>query len=1131
MSRFRGLRAALVVALVVMTGATAVRAQATVEPTLLEVRLGRVAALALRGERDGDRLWLPVADLAGAVELEIVSRSAARVTIRRWPSRELIVLDHDSAQVRIGARRLPIASGALRMSDGELFADVPTLQAVLRTDLEVSWNDLVIAVPGIDSLPLGRRAAREQARARLMARETQALAVRTAPLARPLADGAVLDYSLSAPLTGAQRSLGWSSALGLDVLGGSLEVSTGSVPGGARLPTLSSWTGVWREGRKLSQLRLGDGLGSGPAPRLGRGIMLTNSPYMRPTLFGLQTLRGDLPPGWTIEAYRNGELVAVDTVGRGSGYQLQLPVLYGENPVDLLAVGPFGQTRALTQNLRIGGDLLARNRSEYGFSMAQCRLRQQCLAAGTLDFRVGLTDRWTMRVGVDAIARDSVGLRQAPYFAFSGTPLPTLAVQLDAAAQSRTRLAVNIEPSRQLRVSMEQSWFSADPIDPLIASRRSAQSSMYANWRSLGASQASIEASLDRSVFLEGGGLTRARLAYGTQTAGLRMQPYVRHDASSRGGFSQSAFGFEATVLPNGSRGRYLGSSLLRVIGEVDPRGTPVRQAMTLSMPLPGQFRVDAGVAVQQGIRGAISTLALSRDLNALRSYTTANFSGGTSNAIQSVQGSALLAPGEKRPQFVTGPSLQRTGVTGIVFLDRNANGRRDPGEPAIPGVQVQVGTGLASSDVDGRYRVWDLMPFDPMPISVDSTTLPSPLWIPVLRHNSIEAGPNRFEPLDIPVVAGGVLEGRVSWLRDGATSLPPIPLLVLNAAGEVIARTATFSDGEFVLFGVRPGVMTVRVDPAWLAAQGLGPVTAQPVTLPATDDGATVRVPVITITTSESVSPAASGERSLSAAPPSVQECAAVAGARCGGRDDDLRHRRSEQRVGLLEAHLEMQNPGAVAVYQRQPQVTTPGLPVSGELASHNAHERPVVAASIHRDASRPVAVDSDLELAPVGGARDRPERERLTYDPGRGDDRPLLTVGIVRREHRTEDHHGSAERTEIAGHETESRQATIRLRAPQPRLSSAPPVVLTLNGKVEVATTTVAASSAMGHRPTPAARPALPQVRWRASLNLPELRAAALSVAVRRPPPDSVPLDSRARSAQLSRSEIAPDPSPRPD
>jgi hypothetical protein len=841
-------RRLLAAALVLVASAAVARAQATVEPTLMDVRLGQAASLAMRGEREGERVWLPVAELAAALELEVVVRTTTRVEVRRWPSRDLLVFDLDSTLVRTGSQRLRITAGALRANDGELEADVVTLQSVLRTTFEVSWTDLIISLPLIDSLPIGRRVAREQAHARLLARGGGDNASSTAPLARPLADGAVFDYSLSVPLTGAQRDLGWSTALGLDVMGGSLELSTGAVTGGTQLPTLASWTGVWRDGHKLTQMRLGDGLGSGPQPRLGRGIMFTNSPYSRPALFGLQTLRGDLPPGWTIEAYKNGELVAVDTVGRGSGYLLQMPVLYGENPVDLLAVGPFGQTRALSENLRILSDLLPRDRSEYGVSVAQCRLRQQCLAAGTFDFRVGLTDRWTMRVGVDGLARDSVGWRQAPYLSFVGAPLPQVAVQLDAAAQSRTRLAVNLEPSRQLRVSLEQSWFGEDPIDPLIAARRSRQSSAYAYWRSTGVRQTSLEASLDASSFLDGGTLTRARIGVGTQAGGLRVQPYLRLDQSSRGGYSQGAGGIEATLLPNASRGAYLGAALLRVIGELDARGRAVREAVTLAMPLPGSFRIDAGLAMQRGQRGPIATLTMSRDLNALRSYTTANVSRGASSALQSVQGSALLSRGARRPQFVTGPSLQRTGVSGVVFLDRNANGHRDAGEPAVPGVLVQVGTGYAHSDAEGRYRVWDLVPFVPLPVVVDSLSLPSPLWIPTIEHTNIEAGPNRFEPLDIPLVAGGVVEGRIVWERPGGTSLPPVPLVITNARGEVVGRAQSFSDGEYVMFGVRPGTLTVRVDAAWLTSQQLR-ADSRTVPLASTDDGATARVPAIRLT------------------------------------------------------------------------------------------------------------------------------------------------------------------------------------------------------------------------------------------------------------------------------------------
>lgn len=844
----RRLRSTLAAVLVVVTSAAAARAQTTVEPTLLDVRLGQVASLAVRAEREGERVWLPVAELAAALELEIVRRSSTRVELRRWPSRDVLVFDLDSAMVRTGEIPLRITAGALRLTEGELAADVVTLQSVLRTVFEVSWSDLVISLPLIDSLPLGRRIARERSHARLMAQRRGDTESRVAPLARPIADGAVVDYSLTVPLTGAQRNVGWSTAVGLDVLGGSLEASTGAIAGGTRLPTLASWTGVWRDGRKLTQLRLGDGLGGGPAPRLGRGIMLTNAPYVRPAIFGLQTLRGDLPPGWTIEAYRNGELVAVDTVGRGSGYLLQLPVLYGENPVDLLAVGPFGQTRALSANMRILADLLPRDRSEYGVSLSQCRLRQQCLAAGTVDMRIGLTERWTMRVGVDGVARDSVGWRQAPYLSFVGAPMSSVAVQLDAAALSRTRLAMNLEPSRKLRLSLEQQWFGEDPLDPLITARRRQQSGMYAYWRSLDVRQTSVEASVDRSVFYTGGDMLRARIGIGTQTAGMRLQPYLRFDRSSRAGYREQAAGLEAMVLPSGARGRYVGAALLRMIAEIDSKGRAIREAVTLAMPLPGSFRVDAGVALQRGQRGPLATLSMSRDLNAVRSYTSATMSRGASSALQSVQGSALVSRGERRPQFVTGPSLQRTGATGIVFLDRNANGLRDAGEPPVSGVVVQVGTGFARSDADGRYRVWDLVPFVPLPVVIDSTSLPSPLWIPTIAHGSIEAGPNRFEPLDIPLVAGGVLEGRIVWSRPGGTSLPPVPLIVTNGRGEVVARTESFSDGEYVLFGVRPGTLTVRVDAAWLAAQGLR-AESKTVPLASLDDGATARVPAIVLT------------------------------------------------------------------------------------------------------------------------------------------------------------------------------------------------------------------------------------------------------------------------------------------
>jgi len=45
-----------------------------------------------------------------------------------------------------------------------------------------------------------------------------------------------------------------------------------------------------------------------------------------------------------------------------------LPVRYGENPVDFVAYGPFGEIREFNRTYRVLGELLPAGRFEYGLS-------------------------------------------------------------------------------------------------------------------------------------------------------------------------------------------------------------------------------------------------------------------------------------------------------------------------------------------------------------------------------------------------------------------------------------------------------------------------------------------------------------------------------------------------------------------------------------------------------------------------------------------------------------------------------------------------------------------------------------------------------------------------------------------
>jgi hypothetical protein len=155
--------------------------------------------------------------------------------------------------------------------------------------------------------------------------------------------------------------------------------------------------------------------------------------------------------------------------------------------------------------------------------------------------------------------------------------------------------------------------------------------------------------------------------------------------------------------------------------------------------------------------------------------------------------------------------------------------------------VRLRAGYVTAVSDSAGRYRVWDLPSFEPVLVAVDSTTLASPLWIPTHGSVSVETGPNRFRELDLPILPGGVIEGRV--MRDTPTGSIPVAgarLLLKRKGTDEVRPLTSFSDGAFYLMGVKPGEYELVVDGTDLERLGL---TDTPIALsmPADPDGATV--------------------------------------------------------------------------------------------------------------------------------------------------------------------------------------------------------------------------------------------------------------------------------------------------
>lgn len=802
------------------------------EPVLVEMALGRLTTRTVTAFRAGETPLIPLTQFLDMAELAVIRRDSGVVETLVQPGNIPLSIDPRSRVLKVGSDRRVLADTEMVAIDREIYVSTAVLARALGLEWAVSWPDLEVAVLDPSMLPLARRLRREAfLKSRLAQSEVPAYSAMRLGLERQGVKGLVLDYSLLTPTSGVVDGGAYSTTLGLDILGGSFSAGLQSQQGANRAPRADvSWTGIWRESPYLSQLVVGDGISTGPRSRTLRGLAISNAPFARPSVLGNVPFTGQLGPGWTVEAYRGGRLVGFDSVNALGQFSFDVPVQYGENPVDFVAYGPFGEVREFNRTYRVRTEGLPARHFEYGLSAGECRTTR-CSATGNLDLRYGLTTRWTARAGVEQFWRDSLGNLSHPYVGLLGNIGNAFMVEGEAVGNAVLRGVARFEPTINLQLQAEANRFARGVRDPILTpDGRLDQLTLSAFVRPvsrLGGTY--FEGSFDR-IHGSVSDLTSARLGASVQAADLRLLPSVRFETSSGAGSSatRTYFGLNTFMLPRPSLGSVLGSLSARTTFEIE-QGAGVSSASAyVGIPILRGLRSETGLSWFKGMRSPMFSLLIAAELPSVRSYTSVSAGGGTQAlGTQYVQGSAVYDPSGRRVDFEAGPSLQRGGVSGRVFLDENGNGRFDRGETPLPGVRVVVGPVYATSDSSGNYKVWDLLPFDPTRVTVDSTTLASPLWVPGFAAAEVEPAPNRYRKLDVPVLPGGAVEGQVRWAGaapadrtagDSAAAgdmrqVAGVVLVFRHRASGEQRVISTFTDGGYYLMGLRPGEWEVTVD------------------------------------------------------------------------------------------------------------------------------------------------------------------------------------------------------------------------------------------------------------------------------------------------------------------------------
>lgn len=177
---------------------------------------------------------------------------------------------------------------------------------------------------------------------------------------------------------------------------------------------------------------------------------------------------------------------------------------------------------------------------------------------------------------------------------------------------------------------------------------------------------------------------------------------------------------------------------------------------------------------------------------------------------------------------------LLPSSLSGYVYEDMDGDCVRDPGEPPIAGVKIELLDGSGSvirttfTNSDGRYE------FDNLPPGVYAIreTQPAGYSQGGTKPGSLGGDgsiQDFIRTIDVPQGVDGIdynfcefrpaaLQGNVyvdldeDCVRDpGEQPLPGVKIELLNKDGVVIATTFTDAQGNYLFEGLRPGVYTVR--------------------------------------------------------------------------------------------------------------------------------------------------------------------------------------------------------------------------------------------------------------------------------------------------------------------------------
>ncbi len=808
---------------------------------LLDVRAGRYrVGDGVRGYQTDTGVCVDFADLIIAFDLPVrLDKKSRRATGWLFEESRTFTLDREAGRVQIMNKSSALAASDIYDTPEGWCVDSKALSRWLDVSLTPDLSDAMLVVKADRKLPFELAEERKERAAKV--RPAATFDLRNLPQAKD-------PYRFwRTPSVDVVASTGFTKdAQGPTKFNARYDIfASGEIAGASYDARLSSnESGVpesfrvraYRtsaEGTLLGPLKathFGIGDVSLPASFLGsqttagRGLFVTNRPLSRPDNFDRTSFRGELPDGWDAELYRNDQLIGYfQSRGDGRYEFLDVPLLYGQNRMEVVLYGPQGQIKRDVRMIPVGANSIppretyywagiqdaGRDLFNFGDSDAQ---PYNGLRAG-FGIERGLDAKTS--VGASAISSIYEGRRDSYFEAMVRRAVGPTLVEVAGAANIDGGYAFRgqmLGQFGQAMVGAQSLWlFGGFRSEQYLPGLRGEHMLSVDHSIKIGTRSIPYGVSATLREWLNGNRTIEAK---------GRISFNIKNIAASTDIiWEQTKFAFgtdppqklDAQLRLSGRVGglRLRGEARFGLMGETGFKESRIT----------GEWRADE----KANWRAELGYDARNKRARATFGYTrqfekfalTGQVMGATDGAVAAQISLAFsMGPNPHGKGFhMSSEKLASSGQAAVlVYQDQNADGIRQPSEPVEKAVEITAGLngrGRATDDA-GQTVIGGLEPYVPILIGIDASSLPDPFVQPANSGMVVVPRPGIPIVVELPLVSAGEISGYL--LKDGGKSLNGVDIELLDKAGLVVKSTRSEYDGFFLFESVPYGQYRLRV-------------------------------------------------------------------------------------------------------------------------------------------------------------------------------------------------------------------------------------------------------------------------------------------------------------------------------